>query len=566
MTIKGAELISNILTTQDVNTVFALAGASHTHLLDALDRDGVTIVSNRHESGAVGAADGYARIKRSLGVAMIVADQGLPNALGGLATAWHAQSPVLILVATPPRPFVEAETAIDQDKLALVTPISKWARTVPCVERLADYVMTAIKHALSGRPGPVVLLIPEDQLQASVQPITTKNEPLRLTAIQPSIEAIAAATRALAKAQRPLIITGAGATWSDTSAPLHALAHMYGIPVLGNSMGRGALAEDGDLGLSWPYGQIAAKHADCVLLVGVRLTQRLGLGLPPRFSADATFIQVDIEPRAFHRNRPTDIVIHGDAALALTALVDALQAQNAPRKDHQWLHETLAARRDRVAELKTSPGPAIHPLRLGREVNTRLSEDAIYVGDGADIQTWMYGAIEIKRARGFLDHYPMGAMGSGTALAVGAAAALKEVAPKGAPVPPVVLVTGDGSLGFYPAELHAASKVGLNLKVIVGNDGAWGTELHGQNKAIGRNINTELGFLPYEKLGEAFGLKGFHVADVTNLAATLDEAFAETGPVLVNVELDQHAGAELKESELVRMIMFSDILEGQSEL
>ena len=566
MTKTGSDIISEALKAEGLATVFSLAGASHTYLLQALDRDGFDIVSSRHESGAVGAADGYARIKKNVGVAMIVADQGLPNAVGGLAVAWHAQSPVLVLVATPPRVFVEAEPAIDQDRLALVAPLSKWARTVPSVDRLQDYVQTAIKQAISGRPGPVVLLIPEDQLQASPNRPIGKIEPVARPSLPaPDSDAIRRAADHLIAAKRPIIVTGAGATWSDSTQALNALAQDFGIPVLGNSMGRGAVAEDEQSVFSWPYAQIAAHQSDCVLLVGVRLTQRLGLGLPPRFAADAIFIQIDIEPTVFHRNRPTDLPIHADAGLALSALVDVLTRAGVQPKSNDWLLKALAPRKARLDELKSTAGPQIHPLQLGQEVNQRLPKNAVYVGDGADIQTWMYGAISIHRARGFLDHYPMGAMGSGTALAVGAAAALKEGAGD-APIPPVVLVTGDGAIGFHAAELHAAVLAGLNLKVIVGNDGAWGTELHGQRKAIGRDINTNLGMLAYEKLAEAFGAVGLRAAALPQLSRVLDRAFAQRDVTLVNVVLDPKAGAELKESDLVRMIMFSDILEGQSAL
>ena len=112
-----------------------------------------------------------------------------------------------------------------------------------------------------------------------------------------------------------------------------------------------------------------------------------------------------------------------------------------------------------------------------------MPDDAILVGDGADIQNWMYGALRVRQAPGFLDHYPLGAMGVGTPLAVGAAAAATE-AP--GPARTVVLVTGDGAFGFHPAELHAAARAGLRLVCIVGNDGAWGTEMHGQVQAVGR--------------------------------------------------------------------------------
>lgn len=563
MTQSGGELISNILRAAGVDTVFSVGGASHTHLLKPLNDAGTCIVSSRHEAGAVGAADGYARIKGAPGVALIVADQGLPNAIGALAVAWHAASPVLLLVACPPRPHAEADRSIDQDKLALVTPIAKWARCVPAAERLADYVNTALKHATSGRPGPVVLLLPEEQLQAQVtaSPTVAWQAPSKPA---PDISAIEQAARLIANADRPMMIVGGGAAWSDAGDMLSELANEFCIPVLGNSLGRGQVAEDNELSFSWPYAQVAARDADLVLLVGVRLTQRLGLGLPPRFSPSAKFIQIDIDPGAFHRNRPVDVAIQADARVTLGALQDELRKTKAPKQSADWIHSALRSRSARISELIQTPASMIHPLQLGDAIMRRLDEDTQIVGDGADIQTWMYGAIRVRRKRGFLDHYPMGAMGSGTALAVGAAAAHRERS--GADAPATVLITGDGAIGFHPAEIHAAVRANLNLIVIIGNDGAWGTEFHGQRDAIGQDINTDLGVLSYEKLGEAFGAEGIHVGKPEQLDSALDKAFASQGVTVVNVEIDRDAGMELKTNPDVRMILFSDILDGQANI
>ena len=562
MTQTGGRLISDVLTASGIKTVFAIGGASHTYLLEPLQASGVSIVSNRHEAGAVGAADGYARVKGSPGVALIVADQGLPNAIGALAVAWHAASPVLVIVACPPRAHTEADRSIDQDKLALVAPISKWARVVPSGERLHDYLLTALKHATSGRPGPVVLLVPEDQLQSRAPVAGEVWSPPSRPAADPV--AVRKAAELLAAARRPMIVAGGGAAWSGAGDALTALVREFSIPILGNSMGRGQVAEDNNLSFSWPYAQTAAKDADVVLLVGARLTQRLGLGLPPRFSADAKFIQIDIDAAAFHRNRPDEVAIQADASLALESLAAVLRDIAAPKHSADWIHRALEPRTTRIAEIVDSVASAIHPLQLGDAIMQRLPDVAQIVGDGADIQTWMYGSVRIRRRRGFLDHYPMGAMGSGTALAVGAAAAHRER--HGDKAPTTVLITGDGAFGFHPAEIHAAVRAGLKLIVIVGNDGAWGTELHGQQQAIGKTINTELGVLPYHRIGEAFGALGITIESPQQLAPMLDQAFAVDGVVVVNVEIDRDAGAELKTNPDVRMILFSDILDGQADL
>ncbi len=569
-TFTGGEVVSHALARYGARTVFALAGASHTHLLDALDRDGVRIVSGRHESGAIGAADGYARITGGLGIALIIADQGTPNAINGIATAFHACSPVLVIIARLPNSWIEAESEYDNAKHPLVSTITKWARTVPAPERLAEYVDVAAKRALSGRPGPVVLQVPQEYFAQRFATLGAAQRPPAINSRPaPDPLAIQAAAALLVAARRPLLITGAGAVWGNAGAAVNAMADEFGLPVAGNGLGRGLVAEDWQRSFNWPIMQIAAQQADVVCVIGARLKQRLGYGLPPRFAADARFIQIDIEPEELSRNRRIDVPIAADAGLAAAALLAALRESGrgaAPQHDPDWVCKALTDRLRYLDDLQArcaapqAAGNAVHPLALGREIASIAPRDSIFVGDGADVQNWMYGALKVTAAPGFLDHYPMGAMGVGTPLAVGAAAAARELAERtGHPARRVVLTTGDGSFGFYPAELHAAAAAGLPLVVIIGNDGAWGTELHGQMQAIQRSVNTELGLQRYEFIGAAFGCHAEFVQNHGELRPALERAFAAKTPSVVNVVLDRQAGVELKREPKARMVLFDDL-------
>ncbi|MBM4224481.1 MAG: thiamine pyrophosphate-binding protein, partial [Gammaproteobacteria bacterium] len=540
--LTGGMVVSRALARYGIRTVFSLAGASHTFLLEALQRDGLRIISNRHESGCVSAADGYARVTGRLGVALIIADQGMPNAINGIATAFHACSPVLVLVARLPDSWTEAESEYDNLKHPLVGSISKWARTVPTAERLAEYVDAAAKRALTGRRGPVVLQIPQEFLQAKVADAAASMPPIPQAA-RPAADsaAILRAAQLLQTAKKPLLIAGAGACHGEASDALRALVERCDLPIAGNGLGRGLVPEDGVRSFSWPFMQLVAREADVVCVIGARLKQRLGYGLPPRFAANAQFIQIDIEAEELSRNRRIDVAIVADAGLACRQLLEALDTQAfdsvAPRASKTvgratWVREALQARfryLDTLVDSKISTD-VIHPLVLGRAIARRVDAAAIVIGDGADIQNWMYAALPVRQAPGFLDHYPMGAMGVGTPLAVGAAAAAREIAEQTGTQPrQIVMTTGDGAFGFYPAELHAAAQAGLKITCIIGNDGAWGTELHGQTQAIGRTVNTELGFPPYEKVAQGFGCAGLQVSSPAKLEAVLDAAFAHDG-------------------------------------
>ncbi|MEZ5498210.1 MAG: thiamine pyrophosphate-binding protein [Steroidobacteraceae bacterium] len=567
MKVNGGQAIAERLQRHGVRTVFALGGASHSHLLLALADAGVAIVGARHESGCVGAADGYARISQRLGVALIVGEQGLPNAMNGIATAFHACSAVLVLVARLPDSWTEADAEIDGDQLAMVAPLVKWARRVPCAARLAEYLDSAAKHALSGRRGPVVLQIPADYLGAIVESAASLPTPRLAEPPGPASTAIASAAGLLAGAKRPLLIAGAGACYGGAGAALRELSERFAIPVAGNGLGRGLLAEDWQHSFNWPYAQIAACHADVVCVVGARLKQRLGFGLPPRFAADARFIQIDIVADEFSRNRRIDVPIAGNAGRSCEALLRALASLPGPaaaRRD--WLGEALQPRRRFLQDLASRPGAALHPLALGARVAASNDADAIVVGDGADIQTWMYGAIAVKRAPGFLDHYPMGAMGSALPLAVGAAAAARDIAREnGSTARRVMMTTGDGAFGFYPAELHAAVMAALPLTIVIGNDGAWGTEYHGQMRALGRSVNTELTALDYELVARGFGATGHRATTTDELDQALQVAARDAGVQVINALIDREAGALLKREPLAQMIQFDDLAENVKE-
>ena len=319
--------------------------------------------------------------------------------------------------------------------------------------------------------------------------------------------------------------------------------------------------------------QLVAREADVVCVVGARLKQRLGYGLPPRFAANAKFIQIDIEAEELSRNRRIDVAIVADAGLACRQLHEVLESaavsgrQTATRAS--WVRDALQTRfryLDALVDSKIS-SDVIHPLVLARAIARRVDPAAIVIGDGADIQNWMYAALPVRQAPGFLDHYPMGAMGVGTPLAVGAAAAAREIAEQTGTKPrPVVLTTGDGAFGFYPAELHAAAQAGLKITCIIGNDGAWGTELHGQTQAIGRAVNTVLGFPPYEKVAQGFGCAGLQVASPAELETALDAAFADDGTFVVNAIIDRSAGVAIKTEPLAKMILFDDLASNSKNL
>jgi acetolactate synthase-1/2/3 large subunit len=556
---SGGQAIASRIAERDIGTVFALAGAGHTHLLTAVEDLGITIVGGRHESGTVIAADGYARTSGKIGIALIIAEQGLPNAINGIMTAFHAASPVVILLTCFPEAWNEPSGEFVPDHHALVGSITKWARSVPSPGRLVEYFDTACRIASEGQPGPVILIFPGNFL---AHPIAAPSKTFALPASRPAADptAIEKAAALLADAERPIIVVDAGACWGNAGPGLQRLTSDHGLTVFGHGLGRGLVPEDDDKSYPWSYAQPAARMADVVLIVGAHMNIWFGFGRPPRFSADARFIQIDIQAEAISRNHPVDIPIQADPGIALNQLADALDRMGRPSHDRSWLVNCLASRRDRVGVLaRPNQGP-IHPLEIGRAVASQVPADAVLVGDGADILNWTYGNLRVRRERGYMDHQPMGAMGVGLPLAIGAASAEKERAKAlGVTARRVLLVSGDGALGFYIAELDTARRAALAMTVIVSNDGLWSTEYHGQHKTVGRTVNTALGRSNYAQVADAFGCSGVEIEDRAELGQAIEAALLKETPVLLDIHIDPEAGRMRKEDPLVNMIIFEDL-------
>lgn len=553
----GGQAMVAALEARGLHTVFALAGAAHAPLLRDLEEAQFHIVSSRQENATVAAADGFARVTGLPGVAMIAGHQGLPNALGGIRTAQLACSPV-VLLASVSEGHAESMDEETNDGLDIVKPFVKWAKTVPDADRLEEYLEAALHQATSGRPGVAVLGVPTHFEGTALRGAAFPSAKTRPLPPQPNPAAIDEAVALLKAAKRPLILAGAGAALSGAGAALRQLAHDHDIPVFGHALGRGLVPEDLVHGYPWALAQVAAKHADVVLVAGMRLTQRIGFGMAPRFAADVRFIQIDLDPGQLGRNRTIDVPIQADAKAGVEAIAAGLAGT--PRYGTGWVNDALAVRLARIDELGRDDDAPIHPYRIARALMERLPAESIFVADGADVYNWMSGEMRMRSERCYMDHYPLGSMGIGMPLALGAAAGARHVAEAtGAEPRPVVLVTGDGSFGFYPTELNSAELAGLKLVCIISNDGNWGTERNALSLKLGTTVNTVLGQCDYHLIGQAFGCHGERIEQSADLGPAIDRALAADRSTVLNVITDPVAGEVRKQDPRLQMVTFEDL-------
>lgn len=555
----GGEAIVAVLREHGIRTVFALAGAAHAPLLRDLEAADYHIISSRTETATLGSADGYARVTGKVGVAMIAGHQGMPNALGGIRTAQLACSPV-VLLASVGEGQSESMGEETNDGLDIVKPFCKWARTVPDPERLEEYMNAAMHAAASGRPGVAVLGIPTHfEAKRLTKPRTFASAKTMALPPEPAAEAIDEAVRLLMAAKRPLILAGSGAALSGAGPALRALSRDFGVPVFGHALGRGLVPEDLEHGFPWALAQVGAKEADLVLVVGLRLQQRIGFGMAPRFKADAKFIQVDIDAAEPGRNRTIDLPIHADARRTVERLHAALKSAGREASDVAWAKSAIAARLDALDALAEGAGP-IHPTLIGKELMKVLPPETIFISDGADVYNWMSGTVRMRSDRCFMDHYPLGSMGIGTPLALGAAAAAREISEDtGTPARPVVLVTGDGAFGFYPSEFNSLQLAGLKVMCVISNDGNWGTERNALKLNLGTTVNCVLGQCDYHLIGHAFGCLGEKVTTAEELPAALARGMAADRSIIINVLTDPSAGEARKTDPRLKMVTFEDL-------
>lgn len=553
-TVHGGELIVRSLVRHGVQTVFGLTGG-HVHpILDAILDHDIRLIDMRHESACVLAADAYARVAGEVGVAIVTAGPGVANAVGGMATAYHAGSPVVVLAGSAPIRQADMGAIQEADQVKLVETVAKWARRVHDVSRLPEYLEMAFRHARRGRPAPVLLDIPSDVLFDRVEDAPVERPaPPAADAPLPSPSAVQAAYEVLSAAARPVVIVGSGIRWSPGgAAAVQRLAAVSGIPVLGKGLGRGTVPEDLRLGYPYELARTALPEADAVLLLGTRLNFTLNFGHPPRFDERAKFVQVDVVPEEIGHNRWIDVPIVGDTGSAANELANAFERFVQPPRPKAWLDEALLPRHERLAGVGIERSTALHPMRIARAFEKLKPANAIVVGDGANILNWGRAAIRVHEPGSWLDHAPLGSMGTGVPFGLGARAASEDLARAQSAEPRQVWVmSGDGAFGFFPMELHSAARHRLPFVVALANDGGWGADRNTQQVNFGRNSAVDFGFGRYDELARSLDCWGTLVDQPDSLEVALRTAAQQPVPALVNILTDPEAGKERRADPLL---------------
>lgn len=526
----GAELFVESALQLGIDRIFTLVGDHLNEVLSVAERRGVPIVHMRHEAAVVHAADGWSRMTRRPGLAIVTGGPGHTNALTGIATAHSNGSPVIAVSGTPATEARHRVVFQDIDQVGMAAPVTKFSHLVTTPSQVPFALGHAYNEALSGRYGATHLSIP-------VNVFTGKTEsPLNMPkarGITRQCEDVAQAMDLLAAAERPAVIGGSGLWWSDAGAALTKFLKQTRLPYFDVTMARGVISEKfaGHCGYADPSlnrGCIPAfQAADVVLVLGKRIDYRLAMGGPRLFGKETKFIQVDVEPREIGNVRDVAVGVVGDVRTFLEAALPSKQWE--PKT--AWIKQIGKWRKEWMTKLlaQSSDDTLLHPGQFFQEVKRTLPVSPLLSFDGGDFIHWGRAILPALHSGGWLRLGPMATIGAALPFAM----AQQMARPK----QPVMMMTGDGSLGFYIAELDTLVRYSVPVVIIVGNDGGWGLERELQGEVQGTTTACELRRTRYDLVCQGFGGGGETIDRMEQVGPALARAFAYEGPYVLNVNI-----------------------------
>jgi oxalyl-CoA decarboxylase len=542
--VDGYHLVVEALKLNDVHTIYGVVGIPITDVARVAQASGIRYIGFRHESNAGHAAAAAGFLTKKPGICLTVSAPGFLNGLVALANATTNCFPMVQISGSSERHIVDLKQGDyeELDQMAAAEPFVKAAYRVNRVQDIGHGIARAIRTAVSGRPGGVYLDIPAAVLgqvidaaagDASLRRVVDP-APRQL----PAPEAVDRAIALLATAQRPLIVLGKGAAYSQSDKQIQGFIEATGVPYLPMSMAKGLLPDYHPQSVAAAR-SLALRRADVIMLVGARLNWLLGHGEAPQWNPNATFIQVDIEPTELDSNQPIAAPLVGDIGSVMAALAE----RTGPGQIHasaRWRHELAERSAQNVAMMSERLDADRHPMQFHgalRAVRDVLREypNAYVVNEGANALDVARNVIDMRVPRHRLDSGTWGVMGIGMGYAIAAA-----VEGGG----PVVAIEGDSAFGFSGMELETICRYRLPVVVVVLNNGGI---YRGDEVNVVSTDPASTTLMPnarHDRLIEAFGGKGYRATTREQVTIALTGALMSRGPALVDCVIDPSDGTE----------------------
>jgi acetolactate synthase-1/2/3 large subunit len=533
--IDGGHLFAKALKKEGVEYVFTLNGGHIYNLYEGCADEGIKIIDFRHEQVAAHAAEGWAKVTGKPGVGIVTAGPGVTDAVTGIANAFQAPSPMVLIGGNAGIRDHLRGGLQDFDSATFLKPVTKFSEQVKTVDRIPEYVSIAFRHATSGVPGPVYLEIPIDVIYG-----TTDEEKVRYPSeyrteakAYGDPEYIKKVVDILHNTERPMILAGSDVWWCDAAEELREFVETIDSPVFLNAMGRGSIPSDhpniGSLGRR--YGLV---KSDTVILIGTPIDFRLGYGADTMFPQNPRLIEIMMDSSKIGQNRDIDVGVVGNTKAILHQILDELKSTGYKSPGKGWVEEVITedqALKAADEEMLNSDQTPIHPMRLMKELRDFLDRDATVIGDGGDIVTFAARVLNINEPGHWLDPGQFGCLGAGSGFA--AAAQLAR------PGKQVCIVYGDGGFGLTGFDVETYVRFNLPIVSVLGNNGAWNQTTQGVIRRGGRALATYLSQATnYAQIMQGMGGYGERVTDPNEIRPALERAFKSGKAALLDVVID----------------------------
>ncbi|MEU4568374.1 acetolactate synthase large subunit [Micromonospora sp. NPDC023956] len=548
--VSGAGSLVRSLEALGVDVVFGIPGGAILPAYDPLYDSRVRHILVRHEQGAGHAATGYAQATGRVGVCMATSGPGATNLVTPIADAYMDSVPLVAITGQVPRPAIGTDAFQEADIQGITLPITKHNFLVQTPEEIPQVLAEAFHLAATGRPGPVLVDIPKDVLQAQTSfswPPTLDLPGYRPT-LHPHGKQIREAARLMTGARRPVLYVGGGVLKAGATEGLRRLAELTGIPVVTTLMARGAFPDSHEqhLGMPGMHGTVAAVYAlqksDLIVALGARFDDRV-TGRLDSFAPGAAVVHADIDPAEIGKNRTADVPIVGDARHVIDELIGAVTVEHAAGRTTDltdWWGQ-LADLRERYPLGYDEPADGtLAPQYVIRRLGEIVGPDAIYVAGVGQHQMWAAQFISYEKPHTWLNSGGAGTMGYAVPAAMGAKV--------GQPDTVVWAVDGDGCFQMTNQELATCALEGIPVKIAIINNGNLGMVRQWQTLFYGeRYSNTELGThkhrIPdFVKLAEALGCVGLRCENAADVDKTIEAAMTiDDAPVVIDFVVGKDA-------------------------
>ncbi len=536
----GADLLVRELQARGVPFVSVLCGNGLSPFLKAAAQAGLRLVDTRNEQAASYIADAYARLTRRVGVCAVSSGIAHVNAFAGLLNAHYDGAPVLLITGASNSAYLGRGAFQDLDQVALANPLCKRAELVNHPARIPQAVHEAFAAATSGRAGPVHLTIPVDVLSGEIDEARIKSPFSTSGGVNNSAVGDAClvrdATKMLASASRPLIVAGSGVFYAQGGDALERFVKLSRIPIVTPIWERGVI----DRSLEEFLGVIGAAsggprlltEVDLVLLAGARVDYRTRYLDSPPLSKGVRVIRVDFDPAELQQGVEPDVAILGDARTVFGQLMEEWQSRGYASHE-SWLdtaREWYAQFYSRWAESPASVG-AGETMTGGHIVDALkkvITDETIFLVDGGNIGQWAHMAL-------CSDKYPAHWLTCGASAVVGWGVPGAMAARLAFPNKPVLLLSGDGAIGFGIAEFESAARQNIPFVTVLADDRAWGIVVSGQRKSGNATVASEFSSVQFAKVAEGFGARGVKIEKPEDIVPAVHDAFNSDKPMLIHV-------------------------------